>query len=83
MPRIQSLHDMCVKALENYAQEAQKTCELLCDLEGNPDTLDRLLALMERTQIEDQAQRAYLLLRQQLFDGLGLEVMKENGKCNG
>ena len=83
MPQIQSLYDMCVKAFGNYAQEAQKTCELLCNLEGNPDPLDRLLAVMEQTQIEDQVQRTYLLLRQQLFDTLGVEVMKGDEKCNG
>lgn len=64
------LLDKCLIALANYAQEAQKTCGLLGDLEDSSDPLDRLLAILAQTQVEDQAQQAYLLSRQQLFDVL-------------
>jgi len=71
MPQLQCLRDKCLTALGLYAQEAQKTCALLGDLESQPVPLERLLALLAQTQAEDQAQEAYLLLRQKLFEILG------------
>ena len=65
------LRDKCLVAFGSYTREAQKTCALLGELENGPASLDRLLAIMEQTQVEDQAQEAYLLLRQQLFDLMG------------
>ena len=55
-------------AFGKYVQEAQKTFGLFCDLGELPVSLDRLLAILEQTQIEGRAQEAYLLLRQQLFE---------------
>jgi hypothetical protein len=68
--QLHGLRDKCLTAFGNYAQEAQKTCALLGDLE-NPDSLDRLFAILEQMQVEEQAQTGYLLLRQQLFEMLG------------
>jgi hypothetical protein len=73
MPQIRCLRDKCVMAFGNYAREARKTCELLGDLEDDPASLERLLAVIAQTQVEDRAREAYLLLRQQLFE---LETMK-------
>jgi hypothetical protein len=78
MPQLHSLRDKCLTAFGSYAQQAQRTCLLLGDLEGNSDPLDRLLAILAQTQAEDQAQAAYLLLRQQLFEALEeLEVRRQ------
>jgi len=64
------LREKCLNAFQHYAEEAGKTCGLLGDLEDKSMPLDRLLALLAQTQAEDQAQEAYLLLRQQLFEVL-------------
>jgi hypothetical protein len=65
------LRDQCLTAFGTYAQEAQKTCGLLGDLEASSLPLDRLLAILAQTQAEDQAQEAYMLLRKRLFEVLG------------
>jgi hypothetical protein len=65
----QLLRDECLKALSNYVRQAQKTCELLGDLEGNSLSLGRLLSLLAHTQAEEEIQKVYAL-RQRLFDGL-------------
>ena len=64
------LREKSLNAFQHYAEEAGKTCGLLGDLEDKSMPLDRLLALLAQTQAEDQAQEAYLLLRQQLFEVL-------------
>lgn len=72
MSTLQCLRDQCLTAFGNYAQEAQRTCTLLGDLEDSSlPALDRLLAILAQTEVEDQAQEAYLHLRQQLFKVLG------------
>jgi hypothetical protein len=71
MPQLHCLLDKCLTAFGNYTQEAQKTCVLLGKLEDGPASLDQLLAILEQTQVEDHAQEAYCLLRQQLFELLG------------
>lgn len=71
MPQLHCLVDKCLTAFGSYTQEAQKTCALLGELEDGPASLDQLLAILEQTQVEDQAQEAYCLLRQQLFELLG------------
>jgi hypothetical protein len=70
MSDLHCLRDQCLTAFGNYAQEAQKTCGLVGDLEESSLPLDRLLAILAQTQVEDQAQEAYLLLRQRLFQVL-------------
>jgi hypothetical protein len=64
------LREECLKAFQNYVEQAGKTCGLLGDLEDKSVPLNRLLALLAQTQAEDQAQKAYVLLRQQLFEVL-------------
>jgi hypothetical protein len=72
MSTLQCLRDQCLAAFGNYAQEVEKTCGLLGDLEDSSvPALDRLLAILAQTQSEDQAQEAYVLLRQELFKLLG------------
>jgi hypothetical protein len=66
--QIQLLREECLAALSHYAREAQKTCELLGDIEGTAPTLDQLLSVSAQTQCEDNALESYLLLRQRLFD---------------
>ena len=66
----QLLRDECLNALSNYVNQAQKTCELLGDLESNSLSVERLLALLAYTQAEDEIQKVYMALRQRLFDGL-------------
>jgi hypothetical protein len=66
--QIQVLREECVAALGHYAREAQKTCELLGDMEGTAPSLDQLLSASAQTQCEDNALESYLLLRQRLFD---------------
>ena len=73
MPQLQCLLDKCLAAFGNYAREVRTTFGLLSDLENYPASLEWLLAIAEQTQVEDRAQQAYLLLRQQLFE---LEIMK-------
>jgi hypothetical protein len=68
MTQLQSLRDECLAALGNYASQAQKTCELLGEMEGRATSLDRLLAVVAQTQLEDEVQHLYLELRQRLFD---------------
>jgi hypothetical protein len=70
-PQHHPLLDKCLIAFGNYAQEAQKTCGLVGELEDSSVSLDRLLTILDQTQVEDQAQEAYLLLRRQLFNTLG------------
>ena len=70
MTNRQLLRDHCLNALGNYMRQAQKSCELLGDIEGNEPSVDRLLAILEQTQAEDEVQESYLLLRQRLFDVL-------------
>src|SRR4029077_18968399 len=67
MTKRQALRDECLNALANYARQAQKTCELLGDLQGNAPSLDRLLAILAQTQAEDQVQESYMVLRQRFF----------------
>ena len=72
MHDVQCLREQCLAAFGNYAQEVEKTCGLLVDLgDSSVPTLDRLLAVLAQTQIEDHAQEAYQLLRQELFKFLG------------
>jgi hypothetical protein len=66
----QFLRDECLKALGNYVCQAQKTCELLGDVESNALSVDRLLAILAQTQAEDEVQQSYMVLRQRLFDVL-------------
>lgn len=70
MPELHCLRDKCLTAFGNYAHEAQKTCELLGDVEESSDPLGWLLAILAQTQAEEHAQAAYLLLRQELFEVL-------------
>ena len=70
MTERQLLRDECLKALSNYVSQAQKTCELLGDIETNSLSLERLLAILAHTQTEDETQKMYMVLRQRLFDGL-------------
>jgi hypothetical protein len=67
MSQAHCLADKCLAAFGNYTREAEKTCGLLGEL-GGPASLDRLLVILEQSQIEAQAQETYLLLRQQLFE---------------
>lgn len=76
MTHLHPLRDKCLSAFGNYAHEAQKTCGLLGKLEDSSVTLDRLLAILAQTQVEDQAQEAYQLLRHQLFEVLGDRILK-------
>jgi hypothetical protein len=71
LPHLHCLRDKCLTAFGSYTREALKTCALLGELEDGPASLDRLFAILEQTQLEDQAQEAYLLLRQELFELLG------------
>jgi hypothetical protein len=66
----QLLRDECLNALSNYVFQAQKTCELLGDIEGNSPSIDHLLAILAHTQMEDETQKIYMVLRHRLFDGL-------------
>ena len=66
--QIQLLREECLAALNHYAQEAQKTCELLGDVEGTAPSLDQLLSVSAQSQCEDGALESYLVLRQRLFD---------------
>lgn len=66
MPQLHSLRDKCLTAFGRYTLEAQKTCALLGELEDGPASMDQLFAILEQTQVEDQAHGAYVLLRQQL-----------------
>jgi hypothetical protein len=71
----QVLRDECLKALLNYVRQAQGTCELLGNIEGTSLPLDRLLAILEHTQAEDEILKSYMVLRQRLFDVLiGIEL---------
>jgi len=70
MTERQLLRDECLSALLNYARQAKKTCQLLGEIEGNSLSLERLLAILEQTQVEDEVQRSYMTLRQRLFDVL-------------
>jgi hypothetical protein len=75
----QLLRDKCLNALSNYMRQAQKTCELLGDIEGDALSLDRLLAILEQTQVEDKVQQSYMELRERLFDVLN-ETNLHNSK---
>jgi hypothetical protein len=66
--QLQVLREECLTALAQYAREAQKTCELLGDVEGTAPSLDQLLSVSAQTQCEDNALESYMLLRQRLFD---------------
>lgn len=68
MDPLQILRDECLNALSNYTQQAQKTCALLGDMEGNALSLDLLLAIIAQTQAEDEIQKSYKVLRQRLFN---------------
>ena len=79
MAQVRCLRDECLTAFGKYAQEVQKTCELLGDLENSSAPLDQLLAILGQTQAEDQAQEVYLLLRQKLFEPLDtMDIHAEN-----
>ena len=68
MTQIQLLCEECLAALGHYAREAQKTCELLGEIEGTAPSLDQLLSVSAQSQCEDNALESYMLLRQRLFD---------------
>jgi hypothetical protein len=68
MIQLQSLRDECLTALANYAREAQKTCELLGEIEGTTPSLDRLLSVSAQAQAEDNAMKSYFVLRERLFE---------------
>lgn len=68
MIQVQRLLEECTVALDSYARQARRTCELLDHTEGTTPTLDQLLSVSAQTQAEDDALQAYLLLRQRLFD---------------
>lgn len=68
MIQVQRLREESMIALDSYAREAQRTCELLDHIEGTTPTLDQLLSVSAQTQAEENALQAYLLLRQRLFD---------------
>lgn len=70
MTQLQSLREECLTALEAYTRQAQKTCELLADMESPEPSLDRLVAVAAQTENEDKQQHAYLMLRERLFDML-------------
>ena len=70
MTERQRLRDECLNALSNYVLQAQKTCELLGDIETNSLSLERLLAILAYTQSEEETQKIYMVLRHRLFDGL-------------
>jgi hypothetical protein len=70
MTQLQSLREECLTALEAYTRQAQKTCELLADVESPEPSLDRLFAVVAQTKTEDKQQHEYLMLRQRLFDML-------------
>jgi len=78
MSQLYCLRDKCLQLLD-YTREVEKTCGLLGELEDGAASLDRLLAILEQTQIEDRAQEAYFLLRQRLFELLGNNgVVRDN-----
>jgi hypothetical protein len=79
----QLLRDECLNALSNYVRQAQKTCELLGDLEGNSLSLGQLLALLANTQAEDEIQKVYMTLRQRLFDGLIATELRQTDSSRG
>jgi hypothetical protein len=68
MIQIQSLREECLTALANYAREAQKTCELLGEIEGTKPSLDQLLSVCAQAKAEDNALKSYLVLRHRFFD---------------
>ena len=68
MIQLQSLREECLTALANYAREAQKTCELLGEIEDTTPSLDRLLSVSAQAQAEDNALKSYLVLRERLFE---------------
>jgi len=68
MIQLQSLREECLAALANYAREAQKTCELLGEIEDTTPSLDRLLSVSAQAQAEDNALKSYLVLRERLFE---------------
>lgn len=74
MSQNQRLRDECLNALSDYVRQAQRTCELLGNLEGDSLSLDRLLAIVANTQAEDEMQRSYIVLRQRLLGLLINEV---------
>jgi len=63
-----SLRENCLIAFREYANEVQKTCELLGDVKNSSVPLDQLLAILAQTRTENLAQEKYLFLRQQLFE---------------
>jgi hypothetical protein len=68
--QLQSLREECLVALVNYTRQAQRTCELLGELDSPEPPLDRLFAIVAQTETEDEQQHVYLMLRQRLFDML-------------
>lgn len=70
MTQLKSLREECLTALEAYARQAQKTCELLAESETPEPSMDRLFAVVAQTENENRQQHEYLMLRQRLFDML-------------
>ena len=63
----QVLRNECMTALRNYADEAQRTCELLSAEKDFELPLERLLSICAQTQAENSAHIRYLSLRQRLM----------------
>ena len=78
MMQRQLLRDECLHALSNYIHQAQKTCELLGDVEGNAIPLAKLLAILEQTRAEDEVRQSYMALRQRLFDTLSEAELEDS-----
>lgn len=76
MSRQQSLGEECLAALENYAREARKTCQLLGEAELTAPSGERLLAILSQARIESDLRELYVSLRRRLCKALanGVEV---------
>jgi hypothetical protein len=74
--REQSLSEECLAALENYAREARKTCQLLGEAELASPSGEQLLAILSQARIESDLRELYVSLRQRLCKTLasGVEV---------
>lgn len=68
MDQPRHLRDDCLSALENYAREARKTCELLGEIGLTRASAERLLPILAQAEVERDSKEFYLSVRQCLCE---------------
>jgi hypothetical protein len=61
-------HDQCASTLQEYVEQAQKTCNMLSEFKDKQPSAAELMAVTVERSRENEVQRKYMEVRERLLE---------------